>query len=129
MQIGQVRDYGVIHDDLKTLNPTTPTMQFISQSQIEDFPAIRPRRQLSVQRHPRAMWPRRKFKRRNRQRLTEINRLCEALSKVVKSESVGAWLQRPNNAFDSSTPLQVIERGEVDRLWRMFYRLESGEPG
>jgi uncharacterized protein (DUF2384 family) len=63
------------------------------------------------------------------QRLKEISRLCEALGKVVRSECVGEWLQTPNDAFDGSTPLQVIERGEVDRLWRMVYRLKSGEPG
>ena len=63
------------------------------------------------------------------QRLKEVGRLCAALSKVVKPERVGQWLQTPNDAFDGSTPLQVIERGEVDRLWRMIYRLESGEPG
>ena len=63
------------------------------------------------------------------QRVTEIERLCDALGKVVKPESIGRWLQTPNDAFDGSTPLQVIERGEVDRLWRMIYRLESGEPG
>ena len=65
----------------------------------------------------------------SRQRLTEIGRLCEALGKVVKRESIGRWLETPNDAFDGSTPLQVIERGEADRLWRMIYRLESGEPG
>jgi hypothetical protein len=32
-------------------------------------------------------------------------------------------------AFDGSTPLQVIERGETDRIWRMIYELEFGEPG
>ena len=65
----------------------------------------------------------------SRQRLTEIGRLCEALGKVVKHESIGRWLETPQGAFDGSTPLQVIERGEIDRLWRMIYRLESGEPG
>ena len=35
----------------------------------------------------------------------------------------------PNPAFDGSTPLQVVERGETDRVWRMVYELESGEPG
>jgi DNA-binding transcriptional regulator YdaS (Cro superfamily) len=63
------------------------------------------------------------------QRVTEIERLCDALGKVVKPDSIGRWLQTPNDAFDGSTPLQVIERGEVDRLWRMIHRLESGEPG
>jgi transcriptional regulator with XRE-family HTH domain len=63
------------------------------------------------------------------QRVAEIERLCDALGKIVKPENIGPWLQTPNKVFDGSTPLQVIERGEVDRLWRMIYRLESGEPG
>lgn len=62
-------------------------------------------------------------------RLTELERLFEALSKLVVSKSIGPWLNRPNVAFQGSTPLQVIERGESDRLWRMVYQLESGQPG
>ncbi len=62
-------------------------------------------------------------------RLTELERLFEALSKLVASQSIGPWLSRPNVAFQGSTPLQVIERGESDRLWRMVYQLESGQPG
>jgi hypothetical protein len=61
-------------------------------------------------------------------RLTELERLFEALSKLVASKSIGPWLNRPNVAFQGSTPLQVIERGESDRLWRMVYQLESGQP-
>lgn len=62
-------------------------------------------------------------------RLTELERLFAALSKLVDAKSIGAWLSNPNPAFDGSTPLQVIERGESDRLWRMIYQLESGQPG
>ncbi|HEV3272301.1 MAG TPA: MbcA/ParS/Xre antitoxin family protein [Candidatus Methylacidiphilales bacterium] len=62
-------------------------------------------------------------------RLTELERLFEALSKLVAAKSIGPWLNRPNAAFQGSTPLQVIERGEGDRLWRMVYQLESGQPG
>lgn len=61
-------------------------------------------------------------------RLTELERLFAALSKVVDAKSIGPWLSHPNPAFDGSTPLQVIERGESDRLWRMVYQLESGQP-
>jgi hypothetical protein len=25
--------------------------------------------------------------------------------------------------------LQVVERGELDRIWRMLFDLESGQPG
>jgi hypothetical protein len=61
-------------------------------------------------------------------RLTEIKRLFAALEKLVSPEAIGLWLKEPNPAFDGSTPLQVIERGETDRIWRMVYELESGEP-
>jgi DNA-binding transcriptional regulator YiaG len=61
-------------------------------------------------------------------RLTEIKRLFGALENLVSPEAIGPWLKDPNPAFDGSTPLQVIERGESDRIWRMVYELESGEP-
>ena len=60
-------------------------------------------------------------------RLTEFKRIFDALAKLVSAEAIGPWLKQPNRAFDGSTPLQVIERGETDRIWRMIYELESGE--
>ena len=62
-------------------------------------------------------------------RLTELKRLFTALEQLVAKEAIGPWLKEPNMAFDGSTPLQVIERGETDRIWRMIDELESGEPG
>jgi hypothetical protein len=38
-------------------------------------------------------------------------------------------LDTPNPAFEGSTPLQVIERGESDRLWRMIWEASDGEFG
>src|SRR5438128_5987270 len=64
-----------------------------------------------------------------RKRLTEIQRLQLALARVMKSEFVGPWLQTPNPAFGGFKPLEVIERGEIDRLWRMIHRLEAGLTG
>ena len=61
-------------------------------------------------------------------RMTELTRLFDALSDMVDAKAIGAWLKQPNPAFDGSTPLQVIERGETDRIWRMVYFLESGTP-
>lgn len=61
--------------------------------------------------------------------LVEMDRLLDGLARVMKPEQVGHWLKSPNAAFDGSTPLQVVERGEADRLWRMLYDLESGQPG
>ena len=43
-------------------------------------------------------------------------------------ESIGTWLQIPNEAFDGLKPLEVIDRGEIDRLWSMIYDLRSGVP-
>lgn len=61
--------------------------------------------------------------------LVEMDRLLDSLSRVMEPVQVGRWLKQPNAAFDGSTPLQVVERGETDRIWRMLYDLESGQPG
>jgi len=61
--------------------------------------------------------------------LVEMDRLLEALARVMQPAQVGQWLKSPNPAFDGSTPLQVVERGESDRLWHMLFDLESGQPG
>jgi DNA-binding transcriptional regulator YiaG len=59
-------------------------------------------------------------------RLNELQRLQEGLRKVVKPEVIPHWIDTPNEAFGGLKPLEVIERGETDRLWRMIYFLESG---
>jgi hypothetical protein len=61
-------------------------------------------------------------------RLREVGRLFDGLSEIMEPEYVGQWLKTPNDAFDGSTPLQVIERGETDRIWRMIFIVETGEP-
>ena len=62
-------------------------------------------------------------------KFTELNRLFASLAEMTQSrQEVVSWLQQPNDAFDGSTPIQVIERGESDRIWRMIYFLRSGEP-
>jgi len=65
----------------------------------------------------------------SRQRVLEMSRLRQALANVMNEDFVGEWLNAPNPAFEGLKPLEVIERGEVDRLWRMIYQLESGMPG
>lgn len=59
----------------------------------------------------------------------EMDRLLDGLARLMKPKEVGRWLKEPNPAFDGSTPVQVIERGQGDRIWRMLYYAESGEPG
>ncbi len=60
--------------------------------------------------------------------LKELVRLFDALCNVMETNYIGEWLKTANPAFDNSTPLQVIERGEADRIWHMIYQLETGEP-
>lgn len=60
---------------------------------------------------------------------TEVARLYEALGEVVESDSTGPWFVTPNEAFGGLKPVELIERGEIDRLWDMVYRLQSGVPG
>ena len=62
------------------------------------------------------------------QRIREMSRLQEALAGVMREDFVGTWLNTPNDAFDGLKPIEIIERGEVDRVWRMIYQLESGVP-
>jgi DNA-binding transcriptional regulator YiaG len=61
-----------------------------------------------------------------RRRLREIERFRKRLAGVVKSDVIPQWLDTPNEAFDGLKPLEVIERGEMDRLWTMIFYLESG---
>ncbi len=61
-------------------------------------------------------------------RIREIARLQERLAQVVKPVHIPKWLGSPNQAFDGLKPLEVIERGEMDRLWSMIFYLEAGLP-
>jgi transcriptional regulator with XRE-family HTH domain len=58
----------------------------------------------------------------------ELERMIKGLRRVMKPAYVSTWLMTPNRAFDSLKPVEVIERGESDRIWRMLYDLKSGNP-
>ncbi len=61
--------------------------------------------------------------------LTKVQRLREALARVMSQDFIGRWMETPNPAFGGMKPLEVWERGEEDRIWAMVYYLESGVPG
>lgn len=63
-----------------------------------------------------------------KRRLHEVRRLLDALAQIVKRESIPIWLHKRNVAFGNLTPLQVIEFGEMDRLWAMVHDMGSGQP-
>ena len=63
-------------------------------------------------------------------KFTELKRLFDALAELSQDkQEVQNWLKEPNEGFEGSTPLQVIARGESDRIWHMIYMLQSGQPG
>lgn len=59
-------------------------------------------------------------------RIKELARFRDRLAEVVAAEAIPVWLDTPNEAFDGLKPLEVVERGEIDRLWDMIFYLESG---
>ena len=61
--------------------------------------------------------------------LKEIEPLWDRLTEVITADAVAIWLNTPNVAFDGLKPLEVVERGEIDRLWNMIFYLESGLAG
>ncbi len=61
-------------------------------------------------------------------RFQELNRLITALGEIMQTASIGTWLLKPNNAFEGLKPIEVIDRGEIDRLWSMIFYLRSGSP-
>ena len=63
-----------------------------------------------------------------RRKITEAERLQHALEQLVRSEAIPRWMQEPNKAFEGARPIDLIERGEVDRIWAMIYHLRSGSP-
>jgi hypothetical protein len=58
--------------------------------------------------------------------VTPVKRLLYALAAVVDKNAISSWLEKPNDAFGGLKPLEVMERGEADRLWRMIYFMGSG---
>ena len=58
--------------------------------------------------------------------LNELRRVIDALSEVLQKDAIGPWLQQLNEAFDGLKPIEVIERGEVDRIWEMVFFLRTG---
>jgi uncharacterized protein (DUF2384 family) len=61
--------------------------------------------------------------------LSELDRLLVALSRIMQPTEIGPWLARPHPAFDKRSPLNLVQDGEQDRIWRMLYDLSSGQPG
>jgi DNA-binding transcriptional regulator YiaG len=57
--------------------------------------------------------------------LTKVQRLREALGRVMRPDFIGPWMETPNPAFGGMKPLEVWESGEEDRIWGLYSK-ETG---
>jgi transcriptional regulator with XRE-family HTH domain len=58
-------------------------------------------------------------------KLREVQRLQTELVKIMPREKLGEWLRTPGRAFEGQTPIQVMERGETDRIWQMIFQIRE----
>lgn len=58
----------------------------------------------------------------------EADKIKERLKLLMKPEAVDSWLERPNPAFNNEKPIDLMNQGRTDELWRMIYLIESGGP-
>jgi transcriptional regulator with XRE-family HTH domain len=61
-----------------------------------------------------------------RRTIVSVERLLRSLAEVVRPDAIATWLEQPNDGLSGLKPLEVVERGESDRLWRMIYFVGSG---
>ncbi|MBN1491614.1 MAG: hypothetical protein JXA69_17005 [Phycisphaerae bacterium] len=58
----------------------------------------------------------------------EYDRLRTALGEVMDADSIPEWLQTPNEGLGRLKPIELIERGAIDRIWETIFFLRSGVP-
>lgn len=50
------------------------------------------------------------------------------LERLIEPEFIDSWLNFPNVAFEGKKPIELINEGHADPIYRMLYILENGEP-
>jgi DNA-binding transcriptional regulator YiaG len=63
-----------------------------------------------------------------RQRVMELKRLRDALADRIQGRYIAAWLENPCEGLGGARPVEILERGESDRLWRTVHLIGSGMP-
>ncbi|HEY4328269.1 MAG TPA: hypothetical protein VGN88_00935 [Phycisphaerae bacterium] len=61
-------------------------------------------------------------------RLHELWRLYQALGKLMPASEISIWLKQTNDYLDPLTPLEVLNRGQIDRLWHIIHNAGTGMP-
>lgn len=60
--------------------------------------------------------------------LRQMERVHRSASEVMEPGYVRQWFLAPSDAFGGLKPIELIERGEIDRVWRVLFAIESGTP-
>jgi transcriptional regulator with XRE-family HTH domain len=63
-----------------------------------------------------------------RRRVLEMKRLHELLAEGMRPEFIARWLVSPCEGLGGLKPVEALERGEADRLWRAAHLIGSGMP-
>jgi hypothetical protein len=63
-----------------------------------------------------------------RRRILEMGRLRDLLAEGMRPEFISRWLESPCEGLGGLKPVEVLERGEADRLWRVALLIGSGMP-
>jgi len=61
-------------------------------------------------------------------RIKEMRRLRAELGKVMEPDFIPKWLVSPVEGLGGMSPVQALEHGETDRMWRAVFLLGSGLP-
>jgi DNA-binding transcriptional regulator YiaG len=61
-------------------------------------------------------------------RVKEMERLRATLAEGLREEFISQWLVTPCEGLGGLKPVEVLERGEADRLWRVVLLIGSGMP-
>lgn len=61
-------------------------------------------------------------------RFKEMKRLRDALAEGMREGSIPRWLEASCEGLGGLKPVEILERGETDRLWRVVLVIGSGMP-
>jgi hypothetical protein len=55
----------------------------------------------------------------------ELARLCRALSQLMPIDAIRSWFSLPGARSNGLKPFELIERGEIDRLWQLVFQAQQ----
>ncbi len=61
------------------------------------------------------------------ERVSELSAIVDRLRRLVRPEFIPVWLTKPAEALDDEKPIELIARGEYQRVARLVSHLE--DPG